>query len=281
MLEKRMIELSQVRMNYVESGLPEPAIVLIHGLTDGLQAYLPILETLQDEAGVYALDLRGHGESSHTPGAYRAVDYTLDVEEFLRDVVRAPAVLVGCSLGALIACCVAARRKAEVVGILLEDPPLYIGQMPALGETLFYTFYEYLTDLLPKHHRANGTVDELLPKVRNPLVSEELQRVLARNLHRLDPETVRPAMEGTLFDGFDPDTELARIASPVHAIIARGDPAGDAVRDRDIERMAEKIPRFTHVLWDDTIHAIHYQRPTETAAEIRAFMHRIENEAPP
>jgi pimeloyl-ACP methyl ester carboxylesterase len=270
MIEAKTVGLSQMRMNYVESGSSEPAVVLIHGLTDGLEAYLPILEALQGEAHVYALDLRGHGESSHTPGAYRIVDYARDVEEFLGDIVGEPAILVGCSLGALVACCVASRRKAEILGILLEDPPLYVGQMPDLGATFFYAFYEFLTQLLPEHHRANGTVDDLLPKVRHPLVSEELQRILAKNLHRLDLETVRPAMEGTLF-GID---------CPVRAIVASGDPGGDAVRDRDIDRMAEKILHFTHVVWEDTLHAIHYQRPTEMVSEIRAFMQHIESKNP-
>jgi pimeloyl-ACP methyl ester carboxylesterase len=278
MPKERRVELPEMHMHYVEAGATGPAVVLIHGLTDGLKAYVPILDALKDEAHVYAIDLRGHGASSRTPGAYRVVDYTRDVEAFLRDVVRAPAVLVGCSLGALIACCAAARREAEIQGILLEDPPLYVGQMPDLGETLFYAFYEYLTQLLPEHHRANGTVDDLLPKVRHPLVSEPLQRVLAENLHELDLETVRPAMEGSLFDDFDPDDKLPRIRCPVRAIVARGDPGGDAVRDLDIDRMAERVPRFTHVVWDNTIHAVHYQRPTEMVSEIRTFLEHIRNE---
>ena len=210
--------------------------------------------------------------------AYRIVDYASDMEEFLGTVVEEPPILVGCSLGDHIACCVAARSEVNVLGILMEDPPLYVGQMPDLGETLFYPFFELLTTVLPEHHQANGTIDDLLPKVRNPLVSEDLRARDRPERRPLDADC--RDLAGTLFDGFDPDEELPRITCPVRAIIARGEPGGDAVRDRDIARMAEKISDFTQTLWKDTIHAIHYQRPMETVSEIRAFAEQIGRETP-
>ncbi len=126
------------------------------------------------------------------------------------------------------------------------------------------------------HHLAEGTVDDLLPKVRNPLVSEELQRTIAWNLHRMDPITVDAAVTGALFDGFDPDTALPRIACPVHAVVARGDPLVTAVRDEDLERMVSLVSDFSFVLWEDTIHGIHYQRPDETTGEIASFLERVQ-----
>ena len=278
MVERRTTAVSKARLSYVEMGSAEPAVVLIHGLTDSLDAYLPLVDELQSEVRTIAVDLRGHGDSSHTDGQYRVLDYAMDIEEFLSAVVRRPTVLVGCSLGALIACCVAARSKVDVLGVLLEDPPLYVGQMPALRETAFYEFYKLLTDLLPAHHQTEGTVDDLLPKVRNPQVSEKLQRTIALNLHRLDLATVKPAMDGTLFDGFHPDAALPRIVCPMHIVIARDDPFGDAFRDDDLEYVKRLVSNLTHVFWRDTIHGIHYQRPEETTQEIRLFVRRLRGE---
>jgi pimeloyl-ACP methyl ester carboxylesterase len=53
---------------------------------------------------VYELDHRGHGR-----GGYRIVDFAADTIEFLRRRIERPAVLVGHSLGAMIAIAVAAE----------------------------------------------------------------------------------------------------------------------------------------------------------------------------
>lgn len=279
MFERRTVDVPQARLSYIEAGTSEPTLVLIHGLTDSLDAYLPLVEGLRQDFHVLAVDLRGHGDSSPVEGQYRVLDYAMDMEGFLSAVVKRPAVLVGCSLGALIACCVAARGEADILGVLLEDPPFYVGQMPTLREAAFYEFYGFLTELLPAHHLAAGTVDDLLPKVRNPLVGEDLQRTIAQNLHRLDLATVGPAMDGTLFDGFDPDTALQRIDCPMHIIVARDDPFGDAFRDDDLKKVKNLVSNLTYVLWRDTIHGIHYQRPDETVQEIRSFVRHLQGVA--
>ena len=40
MVETRTVRMPEMRMNYVELGTSGPALVLIHGLTDGLTAYV-------------------------------------------------------------------------------------------------------------------------------------------------------------------------------------------------------------------------------------------------
>ena len=81
----------------------------------------------------YALDLRGHGRSARTPGRYRLDDYVDDVDRLLQ-VIGEPAVVVGHSLGAIVAASLAQDRHPLVAAVFLEDPPLYVVE-PACSPT--------------------------------------------------------------------------------------------------------------------------------------------------
>jgi len=135
------ISLAGTETHYVELGGSGPPLVLLHGITDSLESYLPAAAKLTQSARVFAMDSRGHGRSAWTRDHYRVRDFAADVRLFLDQVVGEPAVLAGHSLGGLVAGYVASRSGAKLRGVFLEDPPLYRGRMPALEETGFYAFF--------------------------------------------------------------------------------------------------------------------------------------------
>ena len=69
------------------------------------------------------MDLRGNGGSGWVPGRYRLADFADDNTEFV-ERLNAPGVLVGHSIGGVIALMVAARRPDKVRGLIIEDVPL-------------------------------------------------------------------------------------------------------------------------------------------------------------
>ena len=118
---------SGVELAFDEEGpLDGRPIVLLHGLTDDRRGYGPVVEDLAPRYRLVAVDLRGHGESSHA-ARYRAVDYAADVADLVRARVSEPAVIVGHSLGGLTAACLASTNAELVSGLFLEDPPLFEG----------------------------------------------------------------------------------------------------------------------------------------------------------
>lgn len=78
----------------------KPSIVLVHGVMDHARSWDWVARSLREHYHVYALDLRGHGNSAWAPGAmYSIADHVLDLSVLL-DIIRDfPIRLVGHSLG--------------------------------------------------------------------------------------------------------------------------------------------------------------------------------------
>jgi pimeloyl-ACP methyl ester carboxylesterase len=97
---------------------------------------------------VLAFDQRGHGESSHASGIYTLEHYVPEAIAFCEGVAAQPAVLVGHSLGGVVAASVARTRPDLVRGLLLEDPPLYRGEPEEAANNPFLAVFALLHQLV-------------------------------------------------------------------------------------------------------------------------------------
>ncbi len=102
---------------WYESGNGRP-LVFLHGVGLRAEAWQAQLEYFSDDYKVFAWDMPGHGRSPRLEeGAATLRDYCDRLMAFLRDVVQEPAVLIGHSMGAMIALDCAARNPAACVGV--------------------------------------------------------------------------------------------------------------------------------------------------------------------
>jgi pimeloyl-ACP methyl ester carboxylesterase len=273
-----------ITVHYLEVAGASPPIVFLHGVTDSLESYRAPMAMLAGEYRMLAMDFRGHGLSDHTPGGYRIRDYAEDVQAFVQRIVGEPVVIAGHSLGGLVAACTGALALDLVCGVFLEDPPLYTGQMPALSDSPYYHFFIGLREVLRQHRDAARSVDALASIVGtwpiHPMLFEgrslleiagpEAVGARAASLHRMDLGVLEPVVDGTQFEGFDPDEALAAIRSPVHLLA--GDVAfGGTVEQRDVERLASVVRCFTRRMLPGVGHFIHHTAPIEYVHELRAF----------
>jgi pimeloyl-ACP methyl ester carboxylesterase len=78
----------------------KPALVLVHGALDHARNWDWVAQALCREYHVFALDLRGHGNSAWAPGAaYTVVEHVLDLSALLDVINDFPIRLIGHSLG--------------------------------------------------------------------------------------------------------------------------------------------------------------------------------------
>ncbi len=122
------IELNGVKHHYVSRG-EGPPVVLVHALGGSLHAWHGVIDNLALHHHVVALDLRGHGRSDHTKGAYSIKTWAGDVEALIGALELPAVTLVAHSMGTLIAQHLA-LSKPEVVdnlvllgGISYFEPP--------------------------------------------------------------------------------------------------------------------------------------------------------------
>lgn len=95
----------RLKLHYVVWGdEANPPLLLIHGNRDHARTWDQVAVRLKDEYCVYAVDLRGHGDSQWSVGSqYSLPEFVLDVAMLGRELDRNPLTVVGHSLGGAVA----------------------------------------------------------------------------------------------------------------------------------------------------------------------------------
>jgi pimeloyl-ACP methyl ester carboxylesterase len=139
---EQLADLGEIRMNYVVEGDPEsPALLLIPAQSESWWGYEEAIGLLKANFQVFAIDLRGQGRSTWTPGRYNVNTWGSDVERFIGLVIRRPTIVAGNSSGGVIAAWLAAYAAPGLVrAVVLEDPPLFSSQAaPPYGPGMMQT----------------------------------------------------------------------------------------------------------------------------------------------
>jgi len=247
-----------------------PPVVFIHGLGTRRQDWRSILSEFASSRQVFALDLRGHGDSGRVPGGYRFSQYAEDIVPWLRDVVGEPAALVGHSLGGVVATMIAANSPELVSTIVAVDPPLFSKRRPADGNPNKYLErFKRAQDLAASDMTEIGLFTML--QKRSPDRPAYVTRALARNLIKLDPDVFTLALEGGKQLDFDPDDLVERVARPM--LLMRADPGkGSAVWEEDAEWATGKNPLISSVFVEDSAHEIHHSHREEFVKAAKEFI---------
>ena len=120
-LEKKFVKLPNGEtLAYVEHGEGPKTVLLIHGNMSSSLHYLPLIERLpEDEFHVYALDMRGFGDSSYVARFDTLRQLTEDVALFARALRLPPFIVSGWSAGGGVAMQLAAIHPEMVEKIVL------------------------------------------------------------------------------------------------------------------------------------------------------------------
>jgi len=145
-IEKQVILPNGNVINYGELPGEGPALLLIHGQMGSWEDYASVIPKLQKNWHVYAIDVYGHGESTHKEEFYYLDKNGDDIIWFIENVIQQKTVVSGHSNGALTAAYVAAYGGELVTGVVLEDPPVFSTQ----GED-WENCFAYLDTYKPLH----------------------------------------------------------------------------------------------------------------------------------
>jgi len=223
--EEHLVDLGEVRMNYVRVGSADkPALLLIPGQTESWWGYEAALPRLAPHFEAFAVDLRGQGRSSWTPGRYTLDNMGNDLVRFIDLVIERQTIVSGLSSGGVLSAWLSAYAKpGQLRAAHYEDPPLFSSELnPAVGGSirqglgpLFALFAKHLGDQWSVNDwdgmRA-AAATELPPWVRMLLSGEGGP---PQNLKEYDPEWARTFVSGSVATSCDHERMLSNVKVPV------------------------------------------------------------------
>jgi len=131
MAEQHAVTIGDIRVSYEVTGDPgAPPMVLLHALGERGSDWAPVAPAFAERYRLYALDLRGHGDSDW-PGSYSFQLMRDDVIGLLDHLALRKVVLIGHSMGAVVAYLVTIARPDLVARLIIEDaPPPFLRENP-------------------------------------------------------------------------------------------------------------------------------------------------------
>jgi pimeloyl-ACP methyl ester carboxylesterase len=158
-------------VHYLRTGGANPPVVLLHGLTCSGATWLPIARVLERNFDVVMPDARGHGGSSAPLHGYTYADHATDVIGLIDALELERPIVVGHSMGGMVAAVVATRARLR--GVVLVDPTFLSAERQREVRD---------SDVAEQHRRVLGLaradlVAEL--RTRHPQRASELIELLA------------------------------------------------------------------------------------------------------
>ena len=303
---EQTVDLGEVRMNYATAGDPaSPALLLIPGQSESWWGYEAAMPLLAEHFCVYAVDLRGQGRSTWTPGRYTVDNFGNDLVRFIDLVIGRETLVSGLSSGGVLAAWLSAYAKpGQVRAAVWEDPPLFACQTtPAIGPGIrqcigpvFEAWNTWLGD-----QQKVGDWAGLMRAMPTALPPELLRALSAmippppgdaapagppQNLREYDPEWGRAFVSGAATASCDHVAMLSAVRVPVlftHHFHVVDDETGrliGASSDAQARRVRDLVTaagqRIDYRSFPDMPHSMHEYDPKQYVEAVLDFVKTLD-----
>lgn len=262
---ERSVTLSTgVTLRYVEQGSKNgPVVVFLHGYTDSHHTWDLDLPIFPRSFHIYALDQRGHGDSSRPACCYTQQDFAADVVAFLNAIGERKAILVGHSMGSFIAQQVALDYPSRVEALVL------VGSAPTVAGNEVALFLKSIVDT------QVGTVDPDFVRefqtstFTRPVPQSYIDTLVSESL-KVPARVWQATLDGLIAE--DHSARLGQIRVPV--LVVGGDQDGFFPVEQQ-QALVDALPNATYVLYPDTGHAPHAELPHRFVHEVQRFLKSV------
>jgi pimeloyl-ACP methyl ester carboxylesterase len=265
-------------INYRTAGEMGAAVLLIHGFGASVGHWRKNMPVLAENCRCYAIDLIGFGASAKpTPGA--EIEYTFEtwadlVTDFCREIIGSPTILIGNSIGCIVALQAAVTEPKLFTGVamlncslrLLHDRkraemPFYrrwgapvlqsILTIPAIGNFFFHQLAQRKVVrkiLLQAYFHADAVTEELIDILMAPAA---------------DPGAAEVFLKFTAYSwGPLPEDLLPQLTCPAIAIWGAADPWEPIELGRQLMQVATvdefvELPNVGHCPQDESPELVH------------------------
>lgn len=254
------VELSTgVRLNYAEQGNNDGhPIIMLHGYTDSWFSFSRVLPLLSSDYHAFALSQRGHGDSERPTDGYAMRELASDVLAFMDAMELGQAIIVGHSMGSLVAQELALAEPDRVTCLVLigSATNMRSDEVKQLQEAV-----NELADPVPREFAREFQVST----IHHPVPDEFLERAVDESL-KLPARVWRAALKGQL--AVENTDRIQHLAT--RTLLLRGD--HDQIFPREAQdALVDRLPNKTFRLYTETGHALHWERPREFVHDFEAF----------
>jgi len=258
-----------LRLAYVEQGERDgAAIVFLHGYSDSHRSFDLLMPHVPRAWRSIAVTQRGHGHSDKPHEPYAVKDFAADVPLLLDALNIDRAILVGHSMGSSIALQAAADYPDRVAGVALLGAFAAFQGNAAVDE-LGQAIQSFTESVDPEFVLAfqEATVAGMIPqRYLDTVVNESL---------RCPSRVWRRVFQG--MQACDPLAAAERCRTP--GVVIWGD--ADAFCPRaDQLVLRDTLPEGRLFTLRGVGHALHWERPAETASILRAFVAELDDADP-
>jgi len=302
---EQRVDLGEVRINYATAGDPSlPALLMIPAQSESWWGYEGAMRLLSDLFQVFAVDLRGQGRSTWTPGRYTLDLFGGDMVRFIDEVIGRPTIVSGLSSGGVVTAWLSAYAKpGQVRAALYEDPPLFASEVnPAVGHSirqsiggLFSLWNTYLGDQWSRGDwdAMQKAVPQTLPlstligigRMFPPVEGAPEPEGIPQNFKEYDPEWGKAFASGYAAASCDHARMLASVKVPVllthhyRAVDEASDTLTGALSDVQARRAGEIIAEagqdFSYLSFPDMPHGMHMYQPQTYADTLVDWASRL------
>jgi len=276
--QEKFFDTGKVKINYLDYGSSavEP-LVMLHGGAWRWQEYLSLIPSLSGRWHIYALDLRGNGRSGWVAERYRLEDFTEDNVKFVRQL-NAPAVLIGHSIGGVIALMVAASCPEKVKALIIEDSPLTLDNYKRIidsSRTMFGIWLDLKKSVQSEQELSLALADKYKDY---PGVTSAWILFFAGCLRQLDPTFFNALLydfEG-FTKGYDSKHALKRLSCPI--LFIRGETKlGAVMTDDEVSWLQKNYSNVDYAQINGVGHLLHLQDQGQTPVltEMMTFLEHI------
>jgi 3-oxoadipate enol-lactonase len=238
-----------------------PALVFLNSLGTDLQMWDAVCAQLPDDYTMLRMDKRGHGLSEAAPSGYGIPELAHDVLAAMDHAGLDRAVIVGCSIGGLIAQHIALMAPERVIGLVLSNTAPMLGAAEGWLSRI---------DAVEQNGMA-AMAEGILPRWFGPDFLAAPEAALWRNILARTDQQGYIATCGAIA-GTDITARLAEITVPALVIAGRHDLATPPAV---VESLAAALPQADLIMFETTGHLPAIELPAAFAKELIKFVKRI------
>ena len=253
------IELNHIELYYEEYGDREEVVILLHGFLSSSKMWAnDYVPDLTKRYKVYAIDVRGHGNSNQVKAGCNLQQMADDLYQFVILKEIEECILAGMLMGGAIAIQFAINFTDKIKSLILMNPG---------PGTLFSKGFSFISPVLSFVSQKKCLLKPFFNSVlMNPLPGKKLSEFV---------DDAALVSKETWLQYLHPDNKiynfsrLRNLTIPTLVIIGKKDKAIPIEFQEDI---ADTIPKAVKVVMNNEGHAVVIENPKKVLSEINSFL---------